>query len=541
MKDGSSSYGDDCCWIDDVQFPASKTFMLLPAFELNAQVFENEVTLSEFLEKPEENDVVDEYDDEENLDDADFLPKSYDVKWFCLSALTCLEGQMDKRSYQILYDTLNGVSRSEVASKFNLTQERIRQIVVKATKQAKELLIEQRKNIEEAKEENAQLKAQLMLLKEEVASLKAQLPKEAINRSGNDNEELSTELLSLLETPIVEINFPVRAANILMLMGIKKFADIPRIESSMRLLKERNSGRKTVHDVSQMLEDFYLTFGMSYTEIVNVLKVRDWHTATRKWIRNSENKESIVKRKDDNPEDRIYGEDELISDDQIEHVYLNERGEVIRKEMGGGNTVREENASKEDESEDEEEIKTQVRNGTRVRLLPSQIEGVVVNHITTKGGEKRIVIQKDDGTLFSALDHPYLYEKVRKKRSRIGESRMANDVRVGDKRTDTEPNKKSSIKEQFRSYLAWRKPDSTANGYTNTLDNPVRKWINAEVDEQADSIFSYTTSEDVRLCMDLLKASPGFSAENARQHNRMSAALGQYLLFIEDRERKSKR
>ena len=50
----------------------------------------------------------------------------------------------------------------------------------------------------------------------------------------------------------------------------------------MRLLKERNSGRKTVHDVSRMLEDFYLTFGMSYTDIVNVLQVKDWHAAKRK-------------------------------------------------------------------------------------------------------------------------------------------------------------------------------------------------------------------------------------------------------------------
>ena len=58
MKDGSSSYGDDCCWIDDVQFPASKTFMLLPAFELNVQVFENEVTLSWPEQKPDDNYLI---------------------------------------------------------------------------------------------------------------------------------------------------------------------------------------------------------------------------------------------------------------------------------------------------------------------------------------------------------------------------------------------------------------------------------------------------------------------------------------------------
>ena len=225
----------------------------------------------------------------------------------------------------------------------------------------------------------------------------------------------------------------------------------------------------------------------------------------------------------------------------IEHVYLNEKDEVIRGEMGGENAETEENDVEEDKSEIEEEMQSQVRKGTRVRLLPSQVEGVVVNHITTKSGEKRIVIQKDDGSIFSAVDHPYLYEKVRKRRRRIGESSMTDDVRAADKHSDAETNNKSSIKEQFRSYLAWRKPDSTANGYTSTLDNPVRRWINKEVDERADSIFSYTTSEDVRLCIDLLNMSSDYVVDNIRQHNRMSAALSQYLLFIEDRESKSKK
>ena len=93
------------------------------------------------------------------------------------------------------------------------------------------------------------------------------------------------------------------------------------------------------------------------------------------------------------------------------------------------------------------------------------------------------------------------------------------------------------IKMQFRSFLAKRKPESTANSYTSCLDHAVREWINKEVDAQADSIFSYTTSEDVRLCIDMLKSSKAFVAENTRKHNSMSAALNQYLLFIEEKEK----
>ena len=46
MKDGSGSYGEDCCWLDDVQFPSANTITFLPELELDATVNENEVTLS---------------------------------------------------------------------------------------------------------------------------------------------------------------------------------------------------------------------------------------------------------------------------------------------------------------------------------------------------------------------------------------------------------------------------------------------------------------------------------------------------------------
>ena len=96
------------------------------------------------------------------------------------------------------------------------------------------------------------------------------------------------------------------------------------------------------------------------------------------------------------------------------------------------------------------------------------------------------------------------------------------------------------IKEQFRAYLSRQKAEGTANSYTSTLDNAVRQWINKEVDVHADSVFSYTTAEDVRLCVDMLNASPEYVAENDRKHHSMSAALNQYLLFIEDWEKRLK-
>lgn len=262
--------------------------------------FENEETLSEFLERPDENEDVDEYDDEVDADDADLLPKSYDVKWFCLSALVCLEGQMDHRSYQILYDTLKGYPRSEIADRHHLTQERIRQIVAKATKQAKGLLVEQRKSLEELTAENARLKVHINLLREENAGLKALFPEEVIKPKVSDEAVLSEEQINLLETPLADIILPARASNTLQYMGINKFADIPQIESEMSILRVRNSGRKTVHDILHMLKDFNLSLGMSLTDIVDVIKANDWHSAKRKWMRtNIANDELVVSKQTD--------------------------------------------------------------------------------------------------------------------------------------------------------------------------------------------------------------------------------------------------
>lgn len=94
------------------------------------------------------------------------------------------------------------------------------------------------------------------------------------------------------------------------------------------------------------------------------------------------------------------------------------------------------------------------------------------------------------------------------------------------------------IEIQFQSFLSRTLSESTVSSYISTLNNAVRQWIKKEVDEHADSVFSYTTSEDVRLCIDMLNASQDYVADNKHKHHSMSAALNQYLLFIEEWERK---
>lgn len=58
MKNGSGSYGEDCCWIDDVQFPSAYTFTFLPTFELETQVVENEVFLTWPTQNPTDDYLI---------------------------------------------------------------------------------------------------------------------------------------------------------------------------------------------------------------------------------------------------------------------------------------------------------------------------------------------------------------------------------------------------------------------------------------------------------------------------------------------------
>ena len=54
MKDSNGSFGNDCCWIDDIQFPASAVVTFLPPLSIQSIVYGNEVTLN----WPEIDDAV---------------------------------------------------------------------------------------------------------------------------------------------------------------------------------------------------------------------------------------------------------------------------------------------------------------------------------------------------------------------------------------------------------------------------------------------------------------------------------------------------
>ena len=91
----------------------------------------------------------------------------------------------------------------------------------------------------------------------------------------------------------------------------------------------------------------------------------------------------------------------------------------------------------------------------------------------------------------------------------------------------------ATIQDQFLRYLEQKISHSSALGYIRHLNNGVRTFINQLVDDKADSVFSFTTPDEVNLCIQLLEESEDYNRANDEQHHYFSAALKQWKLFVD--------
>ena len=132
------------------------------------------------------------------------------------------------------------------------------------------LINEVHKN-EQLRKDNAQLHAQAQLYIEEIQRLRSVVKDESLRETKNQVVDINSHVAELLNTPVQNLNLSVRAINVLNVIGISTFGEIPKIDAAVTLLKVRNSGRKTVHDIEVFIGKFGLQLGMTYSEIVNTL------------------------------------------------------------------------------------------------------------------------------------------------------------------------------------------------------------------------------------------------------------------------------
>lgn len=218
-----------------------------------------------------EDEVVEDYLDVDGEDEDDNPSENKHLATIFLEIIGTIEKKMESRNYSILKDLVNGVPRSEVGKKNNLTQERIRQLYKKILEEVKTILTSETQENEKLLKDNAQLKVQAQLYIEEIERLRKVVKNESLKEAANQAVEVNTLVAELLNTPVGNLHLSVRATNVLNVLGVFTFGEIPKIDGVLTLLNVRNSGRKTVHDIEEFIEKFGLRFGMTYSEIVNTL------------------------------------------------------------------------------------------------------------------------------------------------------------------------------------------------------------------------------------------------------------------------------
>lgn len=100
-----------------------------------------------------------------------------------------------------------------------------------------------------------------------------------------------------------------------------------------------------------------------------------------------------------------------------------------------------------------------------------------------------------------------------------------------------EPLSFSTQKEEFCDYLFRQKSKRTADNYLRYIDKPIRSYINKVIDSNADSVYSFKTSAELKDMVLELKADDSFIADNLKWHNALTAALTSYLKFLENKEK----
>lgn len=216
----------------------------------------------------EDEDVKDYLD---GKDESDIFSENKHLSSLFLEIIGIFEKKIEQRNYSILQDLVNGVPRSEVAKKNNLTQERIRQLYKKILEEVKFILINEVHENEQLRKDNAQLHAQAQLYIEEIQRLRSVVKDESLRETTNQVVDINSHVAELLNTPVQNLNLSVRAINVLNVLGISTFGEIPKIDAAATLFNVRNSGRKTVHDIEVFIGKFGLQLGMTYSEIVNTL------------------------------------------------------------------------------------------------------------------------------------------------------------------------------------------------------------------------------------------------------------------------------
>lgn len=178
---------------------------------------------------------------------------SYDKIGGSLCTLLELTSQGGMREKNIMQAFFNGDRISDIADNFELSRERVRQIVIKAIRK-----------FNYAIEELVDLKMENKSLKEEIKNVKMQF----IMQEGEKEEEEQPEDVppSLFSIRLVNCNLPVRVLNVTKAADIDTIGDLVQY-SKLDMIKFRNFGKKSLMQLDDFIHEMGLEWGMDKAKI----------------------------------------------------------------------------------------------------------------------------------------------------------------------------------------------------------------------------------------------------------------------------------
>lgn len=177
---------------------------------------------------------------------------SYEKIGSSLCTLLELTSQGGMREKTIMQAFFNGDRISNIAKEFELSRERVRQIVIKAVRK-----------FNYAIEELADLKQENYSLKEEIKNVKMRL----IMQEGEKEEELFEDVPpSVFSIRLVNCNLPVRVLNATKAADIDTIGDLVQY-SKFDMLKFRRFGMKSLMQLDEFIHEMGLEWGMDKAKI----------------------------------------------------------------------------------------------------------------------------------------------------------------------------------------------------------------------------------------------------------------------------------
>lgn len=178
---------------------------------------------------------------------------------FCTEALLSYEHEIPEREILITRQLIAGYPIQLVAEWQSTSTERVRQLYERAISHIKRSHMGLRKELEHLQNENVLLKEENLLLKNELAA-----------KFVSGFSKISDKLSVILQTEIKDVALSRRTRNVLTILGVEVFRQIPTLNVHDLWLTP-NCGKKTINEIKKFLKDINLSLEMTDSEVLEVL------------------------------------------------------------------------------------------------------------------------------------------------------------------------------------------------------------------------------------------------------------------------------